>query len=245
MGSLLLAADDGSGLPFYAYVFWTLFIVYLGWYLLRLYRKRENRRSTTAEPPPLIPPTPTSTRSASTPTAATPTAATPTERPTERPSPSDPSPSPSSAAREGPAAPRPAASGEDPPARTGLFAAGSGTDRAAERMRQPVARVLKGIAMPDELAPVINVDASDLSGLRVAFSAVGADPSRVGRAVGDELERLGFTLQSLSDTQLGAQRDDDELVVTIYTDPARVQRLGTPAFPALPAGAIVVEFESV
>ena len=79
----------------------------------------------------------------------------------------------------------------------------------------------------------------------MAFIAIGADPGRVGRAVGDELERLGFALQSLGDTQLGAQRDDDELVVTIYTDPTAVERLGAKAFPVLPAGTFVVEFESV
>jgi hypothetical protein len=99
--------------------------------------------------------------------------------------------------------------------------------------------------MPDELAPVVSVDNTDVSGLRVAFSATNADPGRIGGQLGDELERLGFELRSLSDTQLGAVRDDDELTVTIYLEPGTVERLGRKAFPLLPPNSVVVELESV
>jgi hypothetical protein len=102
-----------------------------------------------------------------------------------------------------------------------------------------------GIAMPDELAPVVDPATNDRSGLRVAFSATNADPGRVGSQLGDELERLGFELRSLGDTQLGAVRDDDELVVTIHLDPGAVERVGQKAFPILPPNSFVVELESV
>jgi hypothetical protein len=125
-----------------------------------------------------------------------------------------------------------------------LFASGT-ADRPADRARRPVADIVSGIALPDELAPVVDAGSNDLSGLRVAFSATNADAGRVGGRLGDELERLGFELRSLGETQLGAVRDDDELVVTIYLDPGSVERLGRKAFPVLPANSFVVELESV
>jgi hypothetical protein len=229
---MVLAADEDSGLPAYAYLFWAMFIGYAIWYGLRIYRRSSERRAGDALPP--IPPSgPTTTARSAPPRPQAP-------RPTVDPAPF------SSSSSTPPAAPIPMPAGDDAQARTGFFAAAEPTGgRPPEQARRPVAAILRGITMPDALAPVINPDAADPAGMRVAFSASGAEPGRVGRAVGDELERLGFSLRSLGDTELGATRDHDELVVTIYTEPGGVERLGAKAFPTLPPGSFVVEFESV
>lgn len=140
----------------------------------------------------------------------------------------------------------PDAHAEQSSRRSGLFASrtptsGGGTARA------PVARLLQGISMPCDLAPVIGEDAPVRAGvgLHVAFSTAGTGPSEVGRSLGDELERLGFSLESVSDTQVEATRSDGTLLVSLLTKPAEVKREGRKAYPALPPRSIVVEFESI
>jgi hypothetical protein len=235
MRAFVVAADDSSGLPIYAYVIWTAFLGYIVWYGLRLYRKSSERRADkeAGETAPTLRPT-----------------ASPPSAPVARPPAANPvAPFASTRNSSPPAAPElpveQKTGADDPSSRSGFFAGTASEGRPPDQARRPVAAILKGISMPDALAPVVNIDAADLSGLRVAFSANGVDPGQVGRAVGDELERLGFTLRSLGDTQLGAQRDHDELVVSILTDPAGIERLGSKAFPLLPANSFVVEFESV
>lgn len=97
--------------------------------------------------------------------------------------------------------------------------------------------------MPCDLVPVIDPTAMDAQ-WRVAFSTRGVPPAEVGSKVGDELERLGYTLRSLNETEVQATRNDDVLTVRLIVNPEAAQRDGRPAFPTLAPGSIVVEFSS-
>ena len=72
----------------------------------------------------------------------------------------------------------------------------------------------------------------------------GHDPAVVGREVGDELERLGFTLASLSANEVLATRDDGRLTVTIHTNPQTIEVDGRRLFPTTSGDDVVVEFVS-
>jgi hypothetical protein len=80
---------------------------------------------------------------------------------------------------------------------------------------------------------------------RVSFSTTRFEGAEVGAQLGDELERLGFTLQSVSDTEVDAIREDGTLRVTLYTEPASVKRAGQRVYPTVSPSAVVVLFESI
>ena len=130
--------------------------------------------------------------------------------------------------------------------RTGLFAA-SEAKRSAEAPRLAVARLLEGISLPCDLAPVISADKPVRAsvGLHVAFSTSGVDPREIGQKLGDELERLGFSVESVSASQVQATRQDGGLLVSLLTDPAKMTREGKQVYPTMPPGSTVVEVESI
>jgi hypothetical protein len=90
--------------------------------------------------------------------------------------------------------------------------------------RRPVADAVAGIAMPCGLVPM--VVGTDVDPHHVAFSTSDHDAGTVGAALADELERLGFTVRSLTDTEAVATRAGDEVRVTVHPD-------------ARPAGVVV------
>ncbi len=59
-----------------------------------------------------------------------------------------------------------------------------------------------------------------------------ADAATVGASLGDELERLGYTLHSTSETEVVATRPDASLQVSIPTDAS--------SYPTAPAGSVLV-----
>jgi hypothetical protein len=134
--------------------------------------------------------------------------------------------------------------------RSGLFAptppappASDATPAAGSEARPTVADVLSGITMPCDLAPVI--DPTRIADpFRVAFSTHTATAATVGAAVGDELERLQFALQSTSANQLAATKAGQQVVVTIHPDPESVQFGEGRAFPTMPPDSVVVEFHT-
>jgi hypothetical protein len=128
--------------------------------------------------------------------------------------------------------------------RIGLFAPSASSDPAVHRASsKPIAELLRGISMPCDLVPVIDPTAMDAQ-WRVAFSTRGVPPAEVGSKVGDELERLGYTLRSLNEAELQATRNDDVLTVRLIVNPEAARRDDRPAFPTLAPGSIVVEFSS-
>ena len=151
------------------------------------------------------------------------------------------------AAREAAAGPAVAARVRDPPpapsppaapsGRAGLFAPAATAAGAAAPPpgRTPVASALAGISLPCELAPLTG--AGELPDPhRVVFFTDRAPAETVGAALGDELERLGFTLRSVSDTEVVATRGGTELSVRVHP--------GTEGFPTAPPGSVVVVVSS-
>jgi hypothetical protein len=143
-------------------------------------------------------------------------------------------------------APAPAA---PPGARSGLFASTSQppttTDDAnapSDETRSTVAAMLSGVSMPCDLVPIVDADAV-VNPYRVAFSTHTAPAADVGAAVGDELERLGFALRSVTSNQVEATKDEQRLTVTIHADASTATVADAAAYPNLPPGSVVVEFE--
>lgn len=235
-----------TGLAWYAYPFWAAVFGSIGYWVYKAYARMNRGKDggaqivrpevdSTPGADPLRPP-PAADRLTPPPASPTPPAAPPTRPPTPAASP--------------PVAPTPAAADRDasapPSGRSGLFAPADPA-KPSDQPRLTVAKLLQGIAMPCDLAPIVVTDASASAGLglEVAFATSGVDASEVGRSVGDELERLGFSVQSVSDTAVEADRDDGRLRVTLVTDPGERKREGRRVYPSLPADSLVVEFESI
>lgn len=124
--------------------------------------------------------------------------------------------------------------------RTGLFAKASDDGPVAV----PLGTLMAGISLPCDLSPLVSLDDAHLSDVHARFVTSGHDPADVGRQVGDELERLGFVLASLTSNAVRATRDDGRLTVTIHTDPHTAQVDGRRLFPTTTSGDVVVEFTS-
>jgi hypothetical protein len=97
--------------------------------------------------------------------------------------------------------------------------------------RPTVAEAVAGIALPCELVPLVGGEAR-LDPYRVVFSTDRADAAAVGAGLADELERLGYSLRSISDSEAVAVRADLSVAVAVVTDLA--------AFPTAPPGGVVV-----
>jgi hypothetical protein len=125
--------------------------------------------------------------------------------------------------------------------RRGLFAPASDAEPAAERA--PVSALLEGMVMPCDLVPLINVDVVP-SPHHVVFVTTGHAPAEIGSSLGDELERLGFTLRSETDNEVVATRDGASLRVILHPDAATERVDGALRYPSIPGGSTAVEFRS-
>jgi hypothetical protein len=128
--------------------------------------------------------------------------------------------------------------------RGGFFARTQGDEPAVgpgARSRPTVSEAVQGIVMPCGLAPVIDGSQSIPNPFRVAFVTTEADAPTVGAGLADELERLGFSLATVTPTELLARRDDAELRVVLYVNPATAKRGLDLVFPAVAANAVGVE----
>jgi hypothetical protein len=141
------------------------------------------------------------------------------------------------------AAPRPATGAPPPPTegRSGLFAgAAAPPPPPGPSADTTVARALEGIAMPAGLVPLVG-DADHLDPRRVAFSTSGVAPAEVGAALGDELERLGFSLRSVGEAQVEAVRGTTTVHVLLHPQPDQAVNGAERAFPLARSGDVVVE----
>ena len=136
--------------------------------------------------------------------------------------------------------------------RTGFFAStpGAGTPgisdggRAVGGARPTVVEALQGIVMPCNLSPVVDGAVSIPNPFRVAFLTVDADAPTVGAALGDELQRIGFTLSTPAATELLARKPGVEVRVMLYPTASAARRGLDFIFPAAPDHAVGVEFTS-
>jgi hypothetical protein len=227
---------------------WLWLLASLGIYAYRLYRRFTREPTPDADEtragPPAAPDVPIIGSVAPAPARPSSTA-TPPSTPAPAPMPTASGPSPNSDA--------PAAGRTDSPstARAGLFApAGSAPNPAVttagasgSESRPTVADVLHGIVMPCDLSPIVDPDRV-IDPYRVAFSTNTAPAATIGAAVGDELERLEFTLASTATNQLAATKAGQRVVVTIHPDPEQVTYGDGQAFRTIPPGSVVVEFQT-
>ena len=128
----------------------------------------------------------------------------------------------------------------DPPGRTGLFAKDA---PPPPKQRVLLKDLIEGIRLPCDLSPLVSLDDMHRGDIHAAFITKGNEPAEVGRRLGDELERLGFDLSSLSENQVLARRDDQELLVTLHANPELLEVDTHPMFPTAVAGDAVVEFD--
>lgn len=233
--ALLAQQTVDDSLAWYAYPFWAMVFASLGYWIYRAYQrftrgKQDGAQVVRADSPGPPPPTGTPSR---------PSSPTTTVIPPER-------ASPATGAAQPPVTRFDRSKEQSTTGgRSGLFAPAEPSTPAAPR--PPVARLLQGITMPCGLAPVLPSQSSPSSrfGLQVCFATSGVEASEVGRALGDELERLGFSVASLNDSQVEATRDEARVLVSIVTDPAERKVDGLRMYPSLPPESIVVEFESL
>jgi hypothetical protein len=106
---------------------------------------------------------------------------------------------------------------------------------------RPIAELVSGIRMPCDLVPV--ADHTPRAGTResVSFSTRGHDPVEVGRAMGEELRRLGFELEPVTTMRVRATKPEGVIEVEVHPDPSLVEHSGLPAFPSVLPGTVAVE----
>jgi len=98
--------------------------------------------------------------------------------------------------------------------------------------------------MPCGLSPVIDGTVSIPNPFRAAFLTTEADAATVGAALGDELERLGYSLATVAATELVARRPGTQLRVVLYPTPAAARRGLDALFPAAPVGSVGLELST-
>jgi hypothetical protein len=97
--------------------------------------------------------------------------------------------------------------------------------------------------MPCDLVPLMAADGV-LDPYHVTFMTTGVAAADVGAALGDELERLGFSLTSISDAQVVAQRGNAQVTVTLVPNADQAVDNDARRYPTVPAGSVVVDMRS-
>ncbi len=143
----------------------------------------------------------------------------------------------------------PVAPPEPSATRGGFFAAGP-ADPARSPAPPPsagrptVAEAVQGIVMPCGLSPVVDATQALPNPFRVSFLTNLAPAAEVGRALADELERLGYTLATTTPTELLARRDATELRVVLFPTAAAAKRGLDQLFPAAGPGSVGLELST-
>lgn len=148
--------------------------------------------------------------------------------------------SPTTQTPTAPASPPTAPPAAAAPAGGSIFDTDASAPGAPSNAR-PISEMVAGVSLPCDLAPVMNYVRRNGVREQVVFSTSGYTVTDVGGALGDELRRLGFELQAVTQTEVVATRETDVLRIGVIGDAEQLMRENGAAFPALPAGAVVVE----
>ncbi len=105
---------------------------------------------------------------------------------------------------------------------------------------EPIAALLTGIRLPANLEPVV-ADGVAPSDHYLCLHTKVATPEDVGIGLAEELERLGYTVMGISETEAVAARDDDVVSLQIDPAPAETAIAGIRRFPMASVGDVVVE----
>jgi hypothetical protein len=127
------------------------------------------------------------------------------------------------------------------PKRSGFFApepvaAGAPTEPSAT-----LAEAVSGMRWPHDLAPIVADQIPAVLDRRVVFSTTSADATEVGRALADELEQLGFSVESVSETVAVARHGADAVELTLWPSARDATIAGERRFPTVDEASVVVE----
>ena len=123
------------------------------------------------------------------------------------------------------------------PAATGAIAT---EEKHRSSTPEPIAALLTGIRLPANLEPVV-ADGVAPSDHYLCLHTKVATPEDVGLGLAEELERLGYTVMGISETEAVAARDDDVVSLQIDPTPAETAVAGIRRYPMASAGDVVVE----
>lgn len=158
-----------------------------------------------------------------------------------RPPPSTPPTPPREA--EPPPVPRPttvAGPAADPPVTATSIpvpaGAGTGAGPAASLME-----ALAGITLPCDLLPMTVVEGRTLGARELLLVTSGHTGAEVGRALGEAVAALGYSVTPLGSDRALAARGRDEITITVHDRPDTILAGRRPAFPTAGADSVVVE----
>ena len=99
--------------------------------------------------------------------------------------------------------------------------------------------LLEGIRLPYDLMPVTS--AVEDADRHIVFLTTHSNAGEVGKRFADELERLGFELESVEFDQAVAVRGDDVVSMKIVPDADQVEVAGGRRYGAAGAGDVALE----
>ncbi len=109
---------------------------------------------------------------------------------------------------------------------------------SADRLRT-LTDMLEGIKLPYDLTPVPSV--VDDPDRHLVFLTTHSNAAEVGRRFADELERLGFELETVEFDQAVAVRGDEVVSMKIVPDADQVIVAGGPRYGAAGSGDVALE----
>jgi hypothetical protein len=104
-----------------------------------------------------------------------------------------------------------------------------------------VADVLRGIELPNDLAPLTTMAPRVGAADRVAFWTNTSVPAVVAPAFLDALRAIGCEIAPLGADTFAVERDGAHAFINVYADGRAAVIDGKPAYPSVPENAFVVE----
>ncbi len=103
-----------------------------------------------------------------------------------------------------------------------------------------IAGHLSGIRLPYDLLPMVP-NGEKASDQRVSLVSDGAQPEVVGTAIADELERLGYAINTLAADEAVAVRDEQTLGLLIHPDASKLRNEAGSRFPEAVNGSVAID----
>lgn len=100
---------------------------------------------------------------------------------------------------------------------------------------------LAGISLPCDLMPLTSAEGHDLGNRELLLITSGHSGFEVGRALGEAMAALGYTLTPMANYDMVATRAGDRVSVVIHERPEGMLAGKRQAFPTAKPGDVVVE----
>ncbi len=136
--------------------------------------------------------------------------------------------------------PAPAQPGTTPPPRPpGLSSSAAATRPGAGSAS--LMEALAGITLPCDLVPLTSAEGRVLGNRDLLLITSGHSGFEVGRALGQAIEALGYTLTPMANNDLVAVRGNDRITIDVHEHPEALLSGKRQEFPTAKAGDVVVE----